>query len=130
MKDLMKTKSELDEKRNKFRAFYSAKELDNVKQDTDKKEIVNILLTMNYLRVTKFISDSIKKQEKKKDDEQKQDEEDEMEDDDEDKDNEEQKNHEADGNKDGRDNRKDLQNLIDPIDIQVNLSKQQKQPSQ
>ena len=69
MKDLMKTKSELDEKRNKFRAFYSAKELDNVKQDTDKKEIVNILLTMNYLRVTKFISDSIKKQEKKKDDE-------------------------------------------------------------
>ena len=129
MKDLMKTKSELDEKRNKFRAFYSAKELDNVKQDTDNKEIVNTLLTMNYLRFTKFISDSIKKQEKKKDDEQKRDEEDEMEDDDEDKDNEEQKNHEADGNKDGRDNRKDLQNLIDPIDIQVNLGKQQKQSS-
>ena len=59
----------MDAKFNKLRAFYSAKELDNVKQDTDKKEIVNILLTMNYLRVTKFISDSIKKQEKKKDDE-------------------------------------------------------------
>ena len=69
MEEIMRSKNELDEKRNKLRAFYDAKELDSVKQDIDKKEIVNILLTMNYLRVTKFISDSIKKQMKKKDDE-------------------------------------------------------------